>query len=436
MSRPDLLPPRESAFLGGPVGRYAASATFARLVPLIVAMTAVPVIAAVLRQGHCLAKGWNGDEQFWRGCFSDLPAQYQLGGLSGGVGALLSGDAHLDQPPLSALVMAALGGLVPDGTVLDQTRWYLLFWAVLATILLMVTTWCTAALRPRRLDLATQLALSPIIFGVALLSPDVVAVAAVALAMWAWSRDHWLLAGLLLGAGVLSRTYVIAVVVALLLWAVRAGRLRDALASFGVAVITASTTTLALLLVNRDLVTAAWAAWRDSAPGYGSPWMVPQLLEQPLPGPIVTLLPLVGWVVAVLLGAAFVRLSPWQPTWAQVAVVVAGVVIVTGKAVPVQAALWLLPLVIVSGLAWREHLAWAVVELLHLGAVWLYIGAQTVPDRGLPAGWYGTALLARLAMVWFVIWRAASTPGPEARPAPPAPPVEDTDDYRAVVAAG
>lgn len=71
-----------------------------RLLPLIVAVALLPISGAVLRQGHCVANGWNGDDQFWRGCFSDLPAQYQLAGLDRGIGGWLAGDVQLEQMPL------------------------------------------------------------------------------------------------------------------------------------------------------------------------------------------------------------------------------------------------------------------------------------------------------------------------------------------------
>ena len=97
-------------------------------------------------------KGWNGADQFWHGCFSDLPALYRIGNLQSGLGGYLSprGDARPSTSrSLTGAVMALLGGLVPDGSVLDQTRWYFGLWAVLAAALLLLTVYLTAASRPR-----------------------------------------------------------------------------------------------------------------------------------------------------------------------------------------------------------------------------------------------------------------------------------------------
>ncbi len=57
--------------------------------------------------------------------------------------------ARADHPVLTGSVMAWLGGLVPDGAFLDQTRWYFTLWAILGTVLVVAMVWLTAASRPR-----------------------------------------------------------------------------------------------------------------------------------------------------------------------------------------------------------------------------------------------------------------------------------------------
>ena len=60
-----------------------------------------------------------------------------------------------------------------------------------------------------------------------------------------------------------------------------------------------------------------------------------------------------------------------------------------------QASLWLVPLVALVGLRWRDHLIWASAEALHFGGVWLYLAGTSTPDRGLPSGWYALTLVVR-----------------------------------------
>ena len=433
--RQDVLPAEATAPIGGPLGRYAAPRTWAwrRIVGRLVALTAVPVAISVGQKGHCVVNGWSGDEQFWRACFSDLPAQYQLGGLSSGLSGYLDGTSTVDQPVVSGAVMSLLGQFVPVGGVLDQTRWYFLMWAVLVTVLLMVTVWCTAATRPDHLESAAQVALSPIIIVTALLSSDVVAVALVAAAMFAWERRWLLPTGVLLGVGVLTRGYVVVVAIALLYAAWRADRLAEARRVIGTGAVTTVALGLGFAVVNAEATFAAYRAWWETPASYGSPWLIPQLVGFPLPALAVTGLAVLGWVAALAMGWVFTRDAWRAPSWAQVAFVMVAIVAVTGKAFPVQASLWLLPLAALSGVRWRDQLLWAGAEALHFVAVWVYIGGLTVPDRGLPGPWYLVALLLRVIAIGYLVTRVWSA---AVYPAVPSPPDPVDDDSAPGVGAG
>jgi len=102
---------------------------------------------------------------------------------------------------------------------------------------------------------------------------------------------------------------------------------------------------------------------------------------------------------------------------AEVSLVMLVVVLVTGKSVPVQAGLWLVPLIALIGMQWRDHLVWAAFESTYFVAVWLYIAGLSKPDRGLPRGLYALLLVFRLAAMLFVVtqvWRVARSRGPAA----------------------
>ena len=89
------------------------------------------------------------------------------------------------------------------------------------------------------------------------------------------------------------------------------------------------------------------------------------------------------------------------------------------------------PLVALVGLRWRDHLVWAGAEALHFGAVWLYLAGSSVPDRGMPSGWYLVFLLLRLLAIgwlalqtWWLAWDRLPEPcepdefGPGTGPGP------------------
>jgi uncharacterized membrane protein len=379
------------------------------VVPLLFAAVGT-MAAGVLERSHCIQKGWAGSDQFWHACFSDLPALYQLGSLHDGLASFVSGGgARTDHPVLTGSVMALLGGLVPDGSFLDQTRWYFGLWAVLATVLVVAMVWLTAASRPRHLADAAALALSPVLLLSGLVSADVLGVALVAAGTWAWARRRPALAGVFLGLAVTARTYPVLLLVALALLALRTGRWAAVGRALGAAAATVAVVLLPFLVANPRAILRPYAAWWDSEAGLGSPWMIPQLLGAPLPRGAVMLLTVVGVVVALLLGVLF-ALSTWRrPTLAEVGLVMVAIVLVTGKSFPVQSSLWLVPLVALCGVRWRDHLVWAGAEAAHFVAVWLYVGGLSKPDRGLPPGWYLAFLVVRVLAVGYLVWRVWHT---------------------------
>jgi hypothetical protein len=122
---------------------------------------------------------------------------------------------------------------------------------------------------------------------------------------------------------------------------------------------------------------------------------------------------LLGLAVVVVATVVLAFSTRRRPRLAHVALVaVAGCLIVL-KSLPVQSSLLLLPLVALAGLRWRDHLLWATTELAHFVGVWLYIAAASVPNRGLPPGFYLVLLVARLVGIgWLAAqaWRQALNP--------------------------
>ena len=423
----DLLPPEASAVMGGPLGRRVSprQRSLRLLLPVIVAMVVVPMGAAVLRQGHCITRGWNGDEQFWRGCFSDLPAQYQLAGLDTGLRGWLSSGREPKEMPLLSGLMSLLGGFVPGDGWLDETRWYMLLWAALITACAAVGVWCVARLRSHRLDLATQLALSPIYVVAALLSADLVVTALVLAAMLARHLRRPAVAGVLLGLALTGHGWVWIVLVALVVSARRFADRAEAVRTALVAVGTAALIAIGLLVLAPELVTGPTTIWWTEPPGYGSVLLIPDLLGHALPAWAPRVVVGLGWIGAVV-AAVLMAGRAWRPaTWAQVAAFAVPVVALTGAAVPVQASLWVLPLAIAAGVSWRSHLGFVAVEVIHASALWLYIGAASDADSGLPGAWYAVTVLARTITWTFLMWSVWYTPVDNAVADPQAPTVDE-----------
>ncbi len=438
-SGPDPLVQAASQVVGGPLGRHAVvgGRGWRPVAAVLMSASTVLVALGVLERAPCIRSGWTSPDQFWHACYSDLPIVYQTSGLAAGLTPYVQGvgrSAHyLDQPVVSgaAMWLVALG--VPGGSPLARQRWYFGLWAVLATLALALIVLATVRSAPRRPWTAAQVAFSPVVVTASLVSVDVLGVLLTSLGLWAWSRRKVPLAGVLLGLAVATRSYPVVVILAIGLVAVRSGRLR----SFAVLAVSSALSLLAvalpLVLTGSGAgVLSTYRTWGTAGAGYGSPWQLPDLARQvqaaylqslsqsgyPRPSSFwaslrvaaltpagVTALSLLGWLVAVSAGALLALGTRRRPGVAEVAFVMLAVVVVTGKAVPVQAALWLLPLLALVGVRWRDHLIWAGMELAYFVAVWLYIAGLSKPDRGLPAAWFAAFLACRLGVILYLAWR-------------------------------
>jgi len=419
-TRSDPVVAAASQIIGGPLGRHAARTRHtARSVwqpaaAVLIGLASLTVASGVLQKAHCFSRGWNTPDQFWHTCYSDLPIVYQTAGL-GRAMPYLSGAQPLDQPLISGLALWVVGLAVPDGTSLAQQQWYFALWAAVIAVIVMALVVVTAASVPRAPWRAAHVALSPVLVLAGLLSADLLGVLLASLALLAWGRNRIPLAGVLLGLAVSARSYPLVLLVAIGLLAVRSGQLQPWRRLALTTLATWLAVSLPWLVINPDALTSVYRTWWNAGASYGSIWVVPSLLDHGLPTGAVTVLALVGWITALCVGAYVALSLDRRPSVAEISLIMLVIVIVTGKAVPVQAALWLLPLIALVGLGWRDHLIWAGFEVVYFVAVWLYIGGLSRPERGLPQAGYSFLLGLRLLAMVFVllqVWRVARSRWP------------------------
>jgi len=422
-SRRDPVVRAASEVIGGPVGRYAGwtrdagRLAWQPVAAALMGLAAVAMATGILQKAHCVKTGWRTPDQFWHACYSDLPVVYASGGLSQGVMPYLdsAGGRFLDQPIVSGLGMWLVGLLVPDGTTLARQQWYFGLWAVLLTslllLLVLVTVWTT-----RRTPWnAAHVAVSPVLVTASLVSVDLLGVLLASVALWAWGRRRAGLSGLLFGLAIATRSYPLVLVAAIGLLALRSGQLRVWVQLAATAAATWVLVSLPFLVASADGVMSTYRGWWGAGARYGSVWLLPGLFAHPLPTGLVNGLVLAGWVLALIVGAVFALTLERRPGVAEVCLVMLVVVVLTSKANPVQVSLWLLPLIALVGLPWRDHLIWAGLEVTYFVAVWLYIAAQSVPDRGLPRHIYGLFLVLRVIAWLYVlvrVWRGARSRWP------------------------
>ncbi len=410
-----------SAWAGGPAGQRIRAGRHgwwtALRVLIVLAMTVLAL--GVVQKQHCRDQGWTTPDQFYHACYSDLPIVYQSSGLADGAVPYVDapGGEYLAQPVLTGTTMWALARVTPAGP--DRGRWFFDLSTLLVAGLVVALVWLTVAGAGRRRPWdAALVAGCPLLALSGLVSLDLLGVTLATAGLVLWGRSRPVTAGLLLGLGVTARTYPVLLVLALGLLAVRAGRVREWVRLALAAVATVLAVLAPWAVLNLDGVRAVYRGWVAGVAGYGSLWLIPQsLLGDGTPdwmgwtgiGPgglsssVVTTLAVLGTGTAVLVGGLLALAAPRRPRVAQLAFVVLAIVVITGKAWPVQASLWLLPLAALARPRWRDHLIWVAGEAMYFFAVWLNIAAESNADRGLPDGWYALFLVVRVAgLLWLV----------------------------------
>lgn len=376
------------------------------------------LILGVIEKAPCFRAGWSVPDAFWRACYADMP--FLLSDTALGSGGMPyptagTGGQGLTQPVGTGVAMWLTSLLIPPW-VEPATRpvWYMAVWtgvvAIMLVLLVVLTAW-TARRDPWR---AAHVALSPLLVTVALVSTDLLGVVLLAWGMFLWAREHPTAAGVVIGLAAATRTYPIVIPVVLLFLAIRAGRLRPALRTLVTALGTWGGVLLIAGLLTGGSALAAYRAWAGAQARYGSLGFLTTLAGVDLPAGVMTAVSVLGWSAALLVGAVLALMPSRRPLVAEVCLVVLAVVLVSGKSVPVQSSLWLLPFVALAGLRWREHMAWAATEVLYFIAVWLHLGGTFDANRGLPLPWYAAFTLLRdagiLSLVWVVFRRARARP--------------------------
>jgi uncharacterized membrane protein len=407
---PVVAPTREdgvvraaSEVVGGPAGRHVGVGRHGwwTATRVLVLLTVPTMLLAVLSRQHCRSTLWKSPDQFTHACYSDLPALYGSSGLARGVVPYLQAvdGGYLTEPVGTGGLLGLLAWLAPGGR--DAPRWVFDLAAVLIAVALVACVLAVAALAARRPWDGALVALSPVVVVAGLVSLDLVAICLATLAVLAFARRRPGPAGLLLGLAVAVRPLALVVLVALWLLAARTGRARLLGQLTWSAVLAWGLLNVPVLVLNPPGWAAYWTAGLDAPVGYGSLWLLPQLAGFPVPAGVARV---VSWALTalVLLAVAGLALGtrrrPRLP--ALVLVLLVGVLLVA-VSVPVQTSLWLLPFAALAVPRWRDHLIWAAAEVAYATGTWLFLYAQSVPERGLPPWAYGTLLVLRLAaMCW------------------------------------
>jgi uncharacterized membrane protein len=422
-SRVDPLVTAASEGIGGPLGEHARPHPWWTPVRVVLAVTALAFLLGMVQKTPCVRDDWSGSKlRYAAMCYSDVPYLYAPRGLAAGFPPYSDTDgryATMEYPVLigyfayaAALVTQALGdapdlnarALVTDeqiyaqpGVAAESSRYFVVT-AVLLAPFAMLAAWFLARVHRRRPWDAMLFAASPALVLSGLINWDLLAVAAVAGALWAWSRGRPVLSGVLIGLGTAAKLYPLFLLGALLVVCIR----RRRLSAFAAAAVAAAA---AWLVLNLPPMIYGFAQWKvfwtfngDRGADLGSIWLVwQQMGHAPTPGLINVVSG--GFFAAVCVGVLVLGLrSQRPPRIPQLAFLIVVGFLLLNKVYSPQYVLWLLPLAVLARPRWRDILIWTAGEVFYFGCVWLYLGGWTASaSSGLPDRFYWFAILVRLA---------------------------------------
>lgn len=384
--------------VGGPWGRHARAGRQRFWTPMRVLFLfgVLSLTLAWVKERPCALFGWDDGLQYTHLCYSDTIPLVGIEGIADGAvpyfsmtPGLLPGDAgysfgRVEYPVLSGFFMWFANAIAAPAewaiaTVHgDAASWagYFAMTCLLLGLCYFAVIYFTARTAGRRVWDGALVAAAPIVVVHAFTNWDLFAMAFLAAAMYAWSRDRTVLCGLLLGLGTAAKLYPFLMLGALLVLAVRSGRWRGVLnALLG--------TVVGWAAVNLPVMIGAFAGWRvfldlnqERPSDYGTLWQVAERAISDttqfefvnlIPTPTLNLLVLIA-MAACCAGIAGVALgAPSRPRVAQLVFLIVAAFLLTNKVWSAQYSIWLLPLVALALPRWRLILGWQLAEAM----VWL-----------------------------------------------------------------
>jgi len=354
-------------------------------------------------------------------CYNDIAPLYFARGLSNGVRLYLESvdGRFLEYPVLTGAVMQVAGwftGVEGDPVVRSQTYFVvtcvlLLFFALVTTTAMWFTepgTRIRSAGRHVSGELervgpraALMVAVAPVLMLDGAINWDLIAVAFTALALWAWSREAPLLAGVFLGLGASAKLYPLFILGPIVVLCARQQQWR------ALARVTGATVG-AWLMANVPLMVLSPEGWKEfytfsqeRGVDFGSIWLAWANLGHGFTATAtVNTMSTAAFLVACALVAVLAWLRP-SASVAQLAFLVIAAFVLVNKVYSPQYALWLLPLAALARPRWPAFLLWQVGEVIYFVAIWRHLlgyGQGELPEGAIGDAAYTAAIAIHVVL--------------------------------------
>ncbi|MFT4289410.1 glycosyltransferase family 87 protein [Nocardioides sp.] len=434
-----------SETVGGPAGGHAGRHPWWTPLRVLLLITAITFAAGMVQKSGCFKETWSGNEsRYVQMCYSDLPYLYTGRGFAElawpytddtqtrdrydvmeypvGISYWAYGTAWVTHwlagsPPLDPRYEATPDALWGVPGVQHEVRLFVVVNAVGFAALALLASWLLVRARPSRpWDVAT-FAAAPTLLFTGLINWDMLAVACVAGALFAWSRGRPGWTGVLIGLGTAVKLYPLYLLGAVLVLCWR----RRAWPQFGTAVLGAAVTWVVVnapaYLGNPDAWKVFWSFNSQRTSDLGSIWLVlSQSLDLTITAHTINAWSwafFATWCLGVLLVGLLARRTP---TLAELGFLIVAGFLLVNKVYSPQYVLWLLPLAVLARPRWRDQFIWQGCELFYFAAVWWYLGGFLASPGG-EAPVYWIAIVVRLVgelylvavIVRSLLWPAGAT---------------------------
>ena len=417
--------------VGGPVGGHASPHRWWTPLRVVLAFTAIWFALGMVQKAPCYHDSWlDGQARYSQMCYSDLPylyvgrgfvelnwpydgdaetrARYETMEYPVGISYFAWGTAWLTHwatgsADVDSRAQVPTGDLYSDPQVVKEIRTYVAVSAVLLGAAALAAAWFLARTHRDRPWDAALFALSPALLVNGLVNWDLLAVALVAGALWAWSRDRPVLTGVLIGLGTATKLYPLFLLGGILVICLRRRSWPDLVRVSVAALGTWVLANAPAYLTGHEQWNVFWTFNEKRGADLGSLWLVWQQAGHTVtPDTINT----ASWVFfgAWCAGVLVIGLmAPETPRLAQLGFLVVAGFLLVNKVYSPQYVLWLLPLAVLARPRWRDQLVWQAGELLYFASVWWYLGGYLAPGSGSEAGFYWLAIVARVLTELYLV---------------------------------